>query len=118
VIGPERFRRRGPLVEVAPGCWICVAGVTAILPADDGDGAAGLAVVEADGRPYVVRPVPAVMARVVADAMLDWARERAQAEAEGRLLALDAAGPAAGDAPPPASGPARSGWRSRRPRRR
>jgi hypothetical protein len=88
----ERFRRRGPLVEIAPGCWICVAGVTAILRADDGDGADGLAVVEADGRHYVVRPVPAVVAQAVADAMLDWARDRAQAEEEGRLLALDTPG--------------------------
>ena len=88
----ERFRRRGPLVEIAPGCWICVAGVTAVLRADDGDGADGLSVVEADGRPYVVRPVPAVVAQAVAEAMLDWARDRAQAEEEGRLLALDTPG--------------------------
>jgi hypothetical protein len=82
----ERFRRQGPLLEIAPGCWINVAGVTAVLPAEDGY---GLAVVEADGRPYVVRPVQAVMAQAVADAMLDWARDRAQAEEEGRWLALD-----------------------------
>jgi len=82
--GRERFRRRGPLLELAPGCWICVAGVTAVQPADPADGAAGLTVVEADGRPYIVLPAPAVMARVVADAMLDWAGERARAEAAGR----------------------------------
>ena len=86
MIGPERFRRRGPLLEVAPGCWICVAGVTAILPADDGS---GRAVVEADGRPYGVSHAPAAVARVVADALLDWARDRAQAEEEGRRLALE-----------------------------
>ena len=90
--GPQRFRRRGPLLELAPGCWLNVAGVTAVLPADSADGAGGLAVVEADGRPFCVRPVPAVMAQAVADAMLDWARERAEAEEEGRLLALDNAG--------------------------
>jgi hypothetical protein len=83
----ERFRRQGPLLELSPGCWINVAGVTAVLSADEADGAAGLTVVEADGRPYVVRPVPAVMAQAVVDAMLDWVRDRAQTEAEGRLLA-------------------------------
>ena len=79
----ERFRRRGPLVEIAPGCWLCVAGVTAVLRADDGDGADGLTVVEADGRPYVVRPVPAVVAQAVAEAMLDWARDGARRRRRG-----------------------------------
>jgi hypothetical protein len=106
MIGPERFRRHGPLLELAPGCWICVAGVTAILPAEDGS---GRAVVEADGRPYVVSQAQAVMARVVADAMLDWARERAQAEEEGRLLALEGYGAAAGDDRGP-SGPDADDW--------
>ena len=111
--GRRRFRRRGPLLELAPGCWIAVAGVTAVRPADAGDGASGLTVVEADGRPYVVRPVPAVVARAVADALLAWARDRARAEEAGRWLALDGAGDAGGDgdrlpeardaaAPPPA----------------
>src|SRR5262245_52552484 len=71
--GAERFRRRGPLLEIAPGCWISAAGVTAILPADPATGADGLAVVEADGRPYVVRPAPAAVAQAVADALLAWA---------------------------------------------
>jgi hypothetical protein len=90
----ERFRRHGPLLELAPGCWINVAGVTAVLPAGAPGpaGAYGHAVVEADGQTYVVRPVPAVMAQAVADALLDWARERAQAEEEGRGLAREAAG--------------------------
>jgi hypothetical protein len=92
--GPQRFRRRGPLLELAPGCWLNVAGVTAVLPADPADGADGLAVVEADGRPYCVRPVPAVVAQAVADAMLDWAGERAQAEEDGRWLARERAGEA------------------------
>jgi hypothetical protein len=92
MIGPERFRRQGPLLELTPGCWICVAGVTAVLSADEADGEAGFTVVEADGRPHVVRPVPAVMAQAVADALLAWARSRARAEQEGRLLALDARG--------------------------
>jgi hypothetical protein len=108
--GPERFRRRGPLLEIAPGCWINVAGVTAVLRADDGDGADGLAVVEADGRPYVVRPVPAVVAQAVADALLDWARERAEAEEEGRLLALDNAGGAFRDEEPSRRAPGAAGW--------
>jgi hypothetical protein len=89
VNGLEGCRRRGPLLELAPGCWITVAGVTAILPADPADGADGLAVLEADGHPYAVRLAPAAVAQAVADALLAWARERAQAEEEGRLLALD-----------------------------
>ena len=92
--GPQRFRRCGPLLEIAPGPWINVAGVTAVLPADSADGEFGLTVVEADGRPYRVRPVPAVVARAVADAMLDWAGERAQAEEDGRWLARERAGEA------------------------
>src|SRR6476619_7336447 len=92
--GRVRFRRRGPLLEIAPGCWINVAGVTAILPADSAGGEHGLAVVEADGRSYAVRPAQAAMAQAVADAMLAWARDRAQAEEEGRLLALDTPGAA------------------------
>jgi hypothetical protein len=97
--GQARFRRQGALLEVAPGTWIDVAGVTAILPAEDGY---GLSVVEADGRPYVVRPVPAVMAQAVADAMLAWARDRAHAEEQGRWLARETAGEAfrEGDRPP------------------
>jgi hypothetical protein len=77
------------LLEIDPGCWITVASVTAILPADPADGADGLAVVEADGHPYAVRLAPAAVAQTVADALLAWARDRAQAEEEGRLLALD-----------------------------
>ena len=85
--GRERFRRRGPPLELAPGCWICVAGVTAIQPADPADGGAGLTVVEADGR-HVVLPLPAVMAQAVADAMLDWGpRARAGGGGGGRLPA-------------------------------
>jgi hypothetical protein len=92
--GARGFRRLGPLLEIAPGCWIGVAGVTAILPADPADGGDGVTVVEADGRPYAVRPVPAVVAQAVADAMLAWAHDRAQAEEDGRWLARERAGEA------------------------
>jgi hypothetical protein len=85
--GEQHFRRHGPMLEIAPGIWVNVATVTAVLPADDGH---GMASVEADGRPYSVRPVQSVMVQAIADAMLDWTRERAQSEEEGRLLALDA----------------------------
>jgi hypothetical protein len=101
VSGAERFRRRGPLLELAPGCWIAVAGVTAVLPADPAGGADGLTVLEADGHPYAVRLAPAAVAQAVAAAMLAWARERARAEEEGRLLALDDPGGAFGDEAPP-----------------
>ena len=103
--GRDRLRRRGPLLELAPGCWVCVAGVTAILPADPADGADGLAVVEADGRPYVVRPGPAAVAQAVADALLAWARERAQAEEDGRWQSRELAGEAFRDRDRPPAAP-------------
>jgi len=103
--GRDRLRRRGPLLELAPGCWVCVAGVTAILPADPADGADGLAVVEADGRAYVVRPGPAAVAQAVADALLAWARERAQAEEDGRWQSRELAGEAFRDRDWPRAAP-------------
>jgi hypothetical protein len=103
--GAGCFRRLGPLLEIAPGCWISVASVTAILPADPADGGVGLTVVEADGRPYAVRPAPAVVAQAVADAMLGWARDRAQAEEDGRWLARERAGEAFRDRDRPPAAP-------------
>jgi hypothetical protein len=103
--GRDRLRRRGPVLELAPGCWVCVAGVTAILPADPAGGADGLAVVEADGRPYVVRPGPAAVAQAVADALLAWARERAQAEEDGRWQSRELAGEAFRDRDRPRAAP-------------
>ena len=108
--GPQHFRRCGPLLEIAPGCWLNVAGVTAVLPADSADGADGLAVVEADGRPYCVRPVPAAVAQAVADAMLAWARERAEAEEDGRWLARERAGEAFHDRDRPPAAPGAGAW--------
>ena len=103
--GSERFRRRGPLLELAPGCWICIAGVTAVRPADGEDDEDGFTVVEADGRPYVVLPAPAAVAQAVADAMLAWARERAQAEEDGRWLSREHAGEAFRDRDRPLAAP-------------
>lgn len=103
--GRDRFPRRGPLLEVAPGCWICVASVTVIQPADAADAADGLTVVEADGRPYFVLSAPAVVAQAVADAMVAWARDRAQAEEDGRWLSRELAGEAFRDRDRPPAAP-------------
>lgn len=84
--GPT-FRREGPLLEISLGVWVNVALVVTVAPALNSR--AGVNLHTSTGQ-WHAPGEPATVARAVADAALDWAREQGQAEEEGRLMALDA----------------------------
>lgn len=85
--GEHHFRRQGPLLELLPAVWVRLDSITSVVPTED---AGGYTVVTAAERTYCINPEVAVIVSAIADACLDWRREQAQAEEEGRLMALDA----------------------------
>ena len=84
MIPPARWRRHGPWVEVDSGVWLDVRTPDRCTETADGTG------VVLDGACVTTVPGPLdEVVRLLAQAELQWLRERGEALELGRLNALD-----------------------------
>ena len=89
---PPPWPRIGPLLALpalleGPDVWVDVGSITAVT---EPEGSPPFTLVEAAGQRYELLPPLVEVLQAVARASLDWRRELAGAEEEGRLLTRDA----------------------------